>query len=471
MLCVKSKAKHNQDVRKVIAQIKKWSELGSRKQLHFSHVGSHSTRTESSNTYNNIDISHLNEVITINKKKNELLTEPAVQMDHLVKETLKHGLLPRVVMEFPSITVGGAVEGAALESSSFRYGQFNDCCTEYEIVTAEGKLIKASRAKNSDLFYGKTGSYGTLGLLTSVKLQLIRATKYVHLKYIPVKGAAEAIRFIKEKVKTDVDYIESIILSKDRSIVILGTLTNTEKWTLQRFSQASDPWFYKHANSISKKGHIHEELVPIEDYLFRYDRGGFWMGDYFLNKVGGYNIVSRTIFNSSLITSKMYEALNLGHLSQCFFIQDFYMPVDNTLAFVNYAIKRLEIFPIWLCPMKPTRKPEKLSPHYSKANLLINIGIYGRSRKFAQNYLLANRDMEKAATKLKGRKMLYAHAYYPKKEFWKIYDKKWYDQLRSKYHAIKAFSDVFDRTHVSEKYKAKPIRGAIIFYYRHFFRR
>jgi hypothetical protein len=114
--------------------------------------------------------------------------------------------------------------------------------------------------------------------------------------------------------------------------------------------------------------------------------------------------------------------------------------------------------------MKPTNKPEKLSPHYNKTKLMINVGFYGRSKKFAKNYLESNRNAEQMLKKLNGRKMLYAHQYYTEEEFWNIYDKKWYDKLRKKYGADKILSDVYERTHVGEQYKAQPVRGAIQFY-------
>lgn len=41
-------------------------------------------------------------------------------MDALVEATVKHGLVPPVVPEFPGITVGGAYNGTGGESSSFR---------------------------------------------------------------------------------------------------------------------------------------------------------------------------------------------------------------------------------------------------------------------------------------------------------------------------------------------------------------
>lgn len=46
-------------------------------------------------------------------------------MDRLVEETLKYGLIPPVVMEFPGITVGGGYSGTSGESSSFKHGFFD----------------------------------------------------------------------------------------------------------------------------------------------------------------------------------------------------------------------------------------------------------------------------------------------------------------------------------------------------------
>ena len=48
------------------------------------------------------------------------------------------------------------------------------------------------------------------------------------------------------------------------------------------------------------------------------------------------------------------------------------------------------------------------------------------------------------------REWFYAHSYYSESQFWQIYDKKWYDSLRRKYHAT-YLPDIFERTRVKEK--------------------
>jgi FAD/FMN-containing dehydrogenase len=46
-------------------------------------------------------------VLQFNKVDKTVLVEPNVPMDKLVEATIAQGLLPKVVMELPNITVGG----------------------------------------------------------------------------------------------------------------------------------------------------------------------------------------------------------------------------------------------------------------------------------------------------------------------------------------------------------------------------
>lgn len=46
-------------------------------------------------------------MLQIKRNDKTVLVEPNVPMDKLVEATLAEGLLPKVVMELPNITVGG----------------------------------------------------------------------------------------------------------------------------------------------------------------------------------------------------------------------------------------------------------------------------------------------------------------------------------------------------------------------------
>ena len=91
--------------------------------------------------------------------------EPMVKMQALVEATLKHGMLPLVLPEFKHITVGGAIMGAALESSSHMHGDFLDACRSVELLLGNSSVVVCSPTERTDLFSALSGSYGTLALL------------------------------------------------------------------------------------------------------------------------------------------------------------------------------------------------------------------------------------------------------------------------------------------------------------------
>lgn len=72
------------------------------------HGSKNCTRQVSFDRSGIVDTSNLNHVLEINSKSMVVIAEPNVPMYLLVQTTLKHGLIPPVVPEFPGITVGAA---------------------------------------------------------------------------------------------------------------------------------------------------------------------------------------------------------------------------------------------------------------------------------------------------------------------------------------------------------------------------
>ena len=90
--------------------------------IKINHGSTNSTRTQPKSGYTIVDTSKLNQILEINAQEKHAIVEPNVSFGRLVDETFKLGLLPKVVSEFPEITIGGAVQGGAAESSSFMFG-------------------------------------------------------------------------------------------------------------------------------------------------------------------------------------------------------------------------------------------------------------------------------------------------------------------------------------------------------------
>lgn len=466
---MKTFKQHEKYVRGIARQMRRISENPKSKRINFTHGSTYSTRTEENEDYAFVDISGLNNVLEVNTKEKYALAEPNIPLDKLLKTTLENNLIPQVIAEFPGITVGGAVNGASLESSSFKYGQFNDTAEEYEIVLANGDIVRASRDKNSDLFYGSSGSYGTLGLLTLVKLRLAPAKKYVRLTYEPTDSHQKCLDLLRNHCNDQtIDYSEAVLFSSRKGITISGTLTNENNGLpIRTYSRPTDPWFYLRAKEAISKNRLSEEAVPIADYIFRYNRGAFWMGEYTFDifHLPHYRTL-RWLFNPVMKTRDLYKVLHATNFSQKYFIQDFYVPFENATEFIRRSGEELNIYPLWLCPMKPTQTPQKLSPHYLSTNLIIDVGIWGQSKKYLEDTIGLNKKFEQHIKDVKGRKMLYAHTYYSRKEFWKIYDHKWYQGLRRKYHAQKSFPEIWEKIHVaSHCFQTHLLKGLVKFFW------
>lgn len=182
----KALSEHNAEVEQVAASVRGFHERGEKFRIF--HGSTNSTRKRPQGK--TVDTSRLNRVLYVDTDAEQpyALVQPNVPMDRLVEETLRYGLVPPVVMEFPGITVGGGYAGTSGESSSFRHGFFNQTLEQVEMVLANGEVITCSEQERPDLFKGAAGAVGTMGVTTLVKLRLHKASKYVETTYHPVNG-------------------------------------------------------------------------------------------------------------------------------------------------------------------------------------------------------------------------------------------------------------------------------------------
>ncbi|KAK5190439.1 hypothetical protein LTR92_009487 [Exophiala xenobiotica] len=431
------------------------------------HGNTNSTRPSVRTRADTIDISLLQNVISVNQTTRKCLVEPNVPMDALVAATLPHGLVPPVVPEFPGITVGGAFAGTAGESSSFRHGFFDKTVTWTEVILPDGEIVIASKDnKYEDLFSGLAGTFGTLGVTTLFEISLVPAKKFVELSYIPVGTIEDAQRVIHRVTEDkEMDFLDGIMFAPEKGVMMAGKFadrnsTNSDI-SVVTFTKAWDQWFYLHAEQVANKSigvdtrespiptskspaaAVHRrDLIPLTDYLFRYDRGAFWTGrfafTYFLTP---FNRFARWLGDHYMHTRIMYHALHRSGLMQRFIIQDMALPNKNIPEFSAWLDTELpHIYPRWLCPLK-TEETVSMHPHLAPAaasddDVLLNIGVWGPTPP-GMRQVTVNRKIEAKLKSLQGMKWLYAQTFYTEDEFWHIYDRNWYEALRKKYRAEK----------------------------------
>ena len=454
---------HNRAVEKISSQVRDF--YSNHKPYRIYHGSTNSTRDSRRDPNSSIDTSKLNHVLNVDTNTKIATVEPNVPMDDFVRETYKHGLVPLVVMEFPGITVGGGFAGTSGESSSFRHGFFDNTVQWIEIVVPSGEVQRISREDNPELFWGAAGSFGTLGVVTLLKIQLRDAADWVELTYYPFSEINDAMEQVKQEVaKPQVDYLDGIVFSRDNIVICSGKLTNALPQSgaeVHHFLRPRDRWFYQHVSRRTAKssGRPVTIYTPLADYLFRYDRGAFWVGKYaFSYFLTPFNRITRYILDRFMHTRVMYHALHESGQAKIYIIQDVAIPYENVRTFHEWLDDTFSIYPIWLCPLRQRRDAAnsefglyaELANKEKTPEFMMNFGVWGPGSSNRKDFLKQNRDLEKKVGDLGGRKWLYAHAYYTEEEFWGIYNKKEYDTLREKYGA-QYLPSVYDKVKVKEE--------------------
>lgn len=87
------------------------------------------------------------------------------------RETQVHGLA--TVLGFVSLTgITGLTLGGGFGYLTRRWGWTSDNVTGMELVTADGRIVRAAADENEDLFWGLRGGGGNFGVVTSIDYQL-----------------------------------------------------------------------------------------------------------------------------------------------------------------------------------------------------------------------------------------------------------------------------------------------------------
>lgn len=141
-----------------------------------------------------VDLSHLSSIVWIDTERRVVKCEPMVCMAEVSAATLPLGLAPEVLPELDDLTVGGVINGYGIEGSSHIFGLFAETCTAFEIVVADGSVVRATADnEHAELFHAIPWSHGSLGLLVGVEFRLIAVKDYMRVTYTPVHGDLKQI--------------------------------------------------------------------------------------------------------------------------------------------------------------------------------------------------------------------------------------------------------------------------------------
>ncbi|KAI1692466.1 FAD binding domain-containing protein [Ditylenchus destructor] len=375
-------------------------------------------------------------------------------MGQLTRALIPLGYTLPIVPELDDLTVGGMINGCGVESSGRKYGLFQHICQSFEIVTATGELVVASKEPKSEhhsLFYGIPWSHGSLGFLVAATLRIIPCQKYVRLTYIPCYSHKEMGKKLREECeKVENEFVEGLQFNKDEGVLMTGRFADTlpKNAVYNPIGRFWKPWFFKHVESFLDVKQVVVEYIPLRDYYHRHSRSIFWeiqdlipfgnnpLFRYFLGWASPPKISLLKITTPGPIKN-LYDRHHV--------LQDLLIPASNLEEAIRVLDYEVEIYPLWLCPFILPSQPGMLRNRSGQNKLYVDIGVYGNSTLPKYEPVKSTRKLEKYVREVQGFQLLYADCYQTREEFWEMFDSSLYDWLRAKYDCKTAFPSVYEK--------------------------
>ena len=386
---------------------------------------------------------NLNGIININEKEKWVEVGGKTRFYDVLNYTLKYNLMPKIVPEFNSITVGGAISGVSIESSSFKYGWVHDTIIDMDILLSSGELLYCTRDnENKDLFNAIPNSYGTIGYVTKAKLELVESKSYVKVVNTKFSSSDDLFKKMKEEVnKKDADFIEAVAYKKNELYLSLGYLTNEKEKFLPLSKYPSDGIYFK---SIRNKRY---NFLTLYDYYWRWDSDMFWGADdvEILKSRWLRKFVGRFVLNTRFLRccQKVIKNFSNKNSKKEIIIQDLGIPHENADKFYNWICETINDYPIWICPVVP-KKSDTYFWKYNDSSLYYDIGLFGFIKENKEKYYY-NKLIESKLIELGGNKCFYSDTFFSKNEFDNFIDPKKYEEIKLKYDTSKKLQQLYDK--------------------------
>ena len=402
-----------------------------------------------------LDVSAFSRVLQVDPTARTAWVGGMTTYEDLCDATLGYRLMPLVVPQLKTITVGGAVSGLGIESTSLRNGMPHESVIALEILTGDGRVVTATRDnEHAALYRGFPNSYGTLGYTLSLTIELEPVRPYVHLRHFRFTDPEACFAAVADVAAQGsyrghrADFIDGTAFSVDEMYLTIGAFSDVAPW---RSDYTGDRVYYQSIRGPK------EDFLTIADYLWRWDTDWFWCSRPFgVQRPGVRRLWPRRYRRSDVyrklvaldrkyaVTSKL--AAIQGRSQREMVVQDVEIPADNSATFLRYFLSEVGMTPVWMCPLR--LRGDLTWPLYpmQPGQVYVNFGFWGTvplPPGAADGHF--NRQIEDKVTELGGHKGLYSTAFYSRDEFWARYNGTEYAQLKRAYDGQGRLADLYDK--------------------------
>jgi FAD/FMN-containing dehydrogenase len=401
-----------------------------------------------------LSVSGLTGVISVDPAARTADVQGMCTYETLLDATLPYGLMPLVVPQLRTITLGGAVTGLGIESTSFRHGMPHESVREMDVFTGAGDLVTARPdGVHADLFAAFPNSQGSLGYATRLRIDLQPVGPRVALRNVRFTDLDALMATTEEVIATGaragrrVDAMDAVMFHPGESYLMLAEFTDepgvTSDYTGRRI-------YYRSLRSRET------DLLTAYGYLWRWDTDWFWCSRPF----GVQNPAVRRLWPARYRRSDVYHRLYMleqryrpiarldrrrGRPPAERVVQDVELPTRNAAEFLRWFAGHVRMSPVWLCPLRPGHGSWPLYP-LAPGESYVNAGFWGAVpiAPGARDGDV-NRAIEATVTRLSGHKTLYSDAYYDRETFDQLYGGEAYRVVKKRYDPDHRLTGLYEK--------------------------
>jgi FAD/FMN-containing dehydrogenase len=397
-----------------------------------------------------LDVRAMCEVLAVDADRGTVDAEGMATYESLVAACLAHGVMPAVVPELKTITLGGAVAGVGIEATSHRHGLVHESVQEIEVLTGDGRILACRRDnEHADLFYGFPNSYGTLGYALRVVAKAVPVKPYVHVRHEAFSNPEGYFRAVREHCAADdADFIDGTIFARDRMYLSLGRFVDAAP-SVSDYAGVSAIYY----RSIAEK---REDWLTAHGYIWRWDTDWFWCS----KNLYAQNPLVRRILGRKRLGSRTYSKImrwnsrvgltraldRLRGLNGESVIQDVDIPIEHAPRFLDFLAREIGVWPVWMCPIGPQADAGRFPLYPIERRWYVNFGFWDvvrRPESHERGHF--NRMIEREVAALDGIKSLYSESFFPREEFDARYGGAAYAALKAKYDPQGAFPTLYEK--------------------------
>ena len=179
---------------------------------------------------NIISLKYYKKTLELNEKDGLLKCSSNVTISEINDLIISKGWFLNITPGSKFVSIGGAIANDVHGKNHHRDGSFSDYLEEFDIIKENGELVSCSNKTNSELFYATCGGLGLTGIITNVKIKLLKIkSKNIDVRIVKTNNFEETIKKLNElkDYKYLVAWTDTLSKKKNgRSIIFCGEHSN-----------------------------------------------------------------------------------------------------------------------------------------------------------------------------------------------------------------------------------------------------